>query len=139
MDRLALLVWPLFGYREYCFNYWFRLTVQQATGFTIVAERLNFLRWCSHFRSVHRGQFFTTMKTTSVRKLLPDQWGFLCPVHTPDGGPCGLLSHMALKCQCMAYPAPTEGGELKDLNELLISWGVAPTGTGGERGDDSQF
>jgi DNA-directed RNA polymerase beta subunit len=39
------------------------------------------------------------MKTTAVRKLLPDQWGFLCPVHTPDGGPCGLLSHLALKCQ----------------------------------------
>lgn len=56
-------------------------------------------------------------------------------MHTPDGGPCGLLSHMALKCKCMAYPAPTEGGELKDLNELLVSWGVTPSGTGGERGD----
>ena len=56
-------------------------------------------------------------------------------MHTPDGGPCGLLSHMALKCKCIAYPAPTEGGELKDLNELLISWGVTPSGTGGERGD----
>lgn len=29
---------------------------------------------------------FMEMKTTAVRKLLPDQWGFLCPVHTPDGG-----------------------------------------------------
>mmetsp|Transcript_31069 Transcript_31069/g.56364 ORF Transcript_31069/g.56364 Transcript_31069/m.56364 type:complete len:1271 (+) Transcript_31069:150-3962(+) len=111
------------------------LDLMQVSGYTIVAEKLNFLRFCAHFRSVHRGQFFLEMKTTAVRKLLPDQWGFLCPVHTPDGGPCGLLSHMALKCQNMAYPAPTTGGELKDLNELLISWGVAPTGTGGERGD----
>ena len=111
------------------------LDLMQVSGYTIVAEKLNFLRFCAHFRSVHRGQFFMEMKTTAVRKLLPDQWGFLCPVHTPDGGPCGLLSHLALKCQCMAYPAPTEGGDLKDLNELLISWGVAPTGTGGERGD----
>ena len=75
------------------------------------------------------------MKTTAVRKLLPDQWGFLCPVHTPDGGPCGLLSHMALKCQCMAYPAATNGGDLKDLNEILISLGVGPSGSGGESGD----
>lgn len=111
------------------------LDLMQVSGYTIVAEKLNFLRFCAHFRSVHRGQFFMEMKTTAVRKLLPDQWGFLCPVHTPDGGPCGLLSHISLKCVCMAYPADTEGEELKDLNELLISWGVAPTGTGGERGD----
>ena len=73
------------------------------------------------------------MRTTSVRKLLPEAWGmpelsvaplfssrrylfkpyrlcyiyiflfytlgFLCPVHTPDGAPCGLLNHMAASCQ----------------------------------------
>jgi DNA-directed RNA polymerase I subunit RPA2 len=50
-------------------------------------------------------------------------------------GPCGLLSHMALKCQCMAYPAATQGGELRDLNEMLITLGVTPTGSGGESGD----
>ncbi|KAL7481374.1 hypothetical protein ACHAW6_007059 [Cyclotella cf. meneghiniana] len=111
------------------------LDLMQVSGYTIVAEKLNFLRFCAHFRSVHRGQFFMEMKTTAVRKLLPDQWGFLCPVHTPDGGPCGLLSHMALKCQCMAYPAATKRGGLKDLDDLLISWGVTPTGCGGEGGD----
>ena len=66
----------------------------QATGFTIVADKLNFVRYVSHFRSVHRGAFFMEMKTTSVRKLLPEGFGFLCPVHTPDGGPCGLLNHL---------------------------------------------
>ena len=25
--------------------------------------------------------------------------GFLCPVHTPDGAPCGLLNHMTRACQ----------------------------------------
>jgi len=113
------------------------LDLMQVSGYTIVAEKLNFLRFCAHFRSVHRGQFFMEMKTTAVRKLLPDQWGFLCPVHTPDGGPCGLLSHMALKCICMARPAVTDAAGMKDLNELLISWGVIPTGVGGDRGDGS--
>lgn len=28
------------------------------------------------------------MKTTTVRKLLPENWGFICCVHTPDGAPC---------------------------------------------------
>lgn len=111
------------------------LDLMQVSGFTIVAERLNFLRYCAHFRSVHRGQFFMEMKTTAVRKLLPDQWGFLCPVHTPDGGPCGLLSHMALKCSILAYPAVIKGEGGVDLEDLLISLGVAPVGAGGARND----
>ena len=49
------------------------LDLMQVSGYTIVAERLNFLRYCAHFRSVHRGQFFLDMKTTAVRKLLPYQ------------------------------------------------------------------
>jgi DNA-directed RNA polymerase I subunit RPA2 len=111
------------------------LDLMQVSGFTIVAERLNFLRYCAHFRSVHRGQFFLEMKTTAVRKLLPDQWGFLCPVHTPDGGPCGLLSHLALKCSVLASAAETNGKEMVNLSDLLVSLGVAPVGAGGEVGD----
>jgi DNA-directed RNA polymerase I subunit RPA2 len=123
------------------------LDLMQTSGFTIVAERLNFLRYCSHFRSVHRGQFFTEMKTTTVRKLLPDQWGFLCPVHTPDGGPCGLLSHLALKCSIVSSSSPSPSsssvnfmeGTMVDLDDVLISLGVTPYGTGGERGDGRAY
>ncbi|KAK0734012.1 RNA polymerase-like protein [Lasiosphaeria miniovina] len=77
------------------------LDLQQTSGFTVVAEKLNFLRFISHFRMIHRGSFFAQLKTTTVRKLLPESWGFLCPVHTPDGSPCGLLSHLAHKCKIM--------------------------------------
>ncbi|KAK3310002.1 uncharacterized protein B0T15DRAFT_406720 [Chaetomium strumarium] len=77
------------------------LDLQQTSGFTVVAEKLNFLRFISHFRMVHRGSFFAQLKTTTVRKLLPESWGFLCPVHTPDGAPCGLLNHLAHKCKIM--------------------------------------
>jgi len=51
------------------------LDLQQTGGFTIVAEKLNWYRFISHFRSVHRGAFFAELKTTSVRKLLPEAWG----------------------------------------------------------------
>eukprot|EP00466_Bigelowiella_natans_P020247 jgi/Bigna1/86206/estExt_fgenesh1_pg.C_80315 len=79
------------------------LDLMQTTGFTIVGDKLNYFRYLSHFRSVHRGQFFTEMKTTAVRKLLPESWGFLCPVHTPDGSPCGLLNHLAAMCQIVTH------------------------------------
>ncbi|OAY72747.1 DNA-directed RNA polymerase I subunit 2 [Ananas comosus] len=41
-------------------------------GMTIQAERLNYCRFIAHFRSVHRGASFAKMRTTSVRKLLPE-------------------------------------------------------------------
>lgn len=79
-----------------------QLDLQQTAGFTIVADKLNNIRYLSHFRSIHRGQYFTEMKTTTVRKLLPEAWGFICPVHTPDGSPCGLLNHITLSCVPLA-------------------------------------
>ncbi len=80
------------------------LDLQQNAGFTVVADRLNAARYLSHFRSIHRGHYFTEMKTTTVRKLLPESWGFLCPVHTPDGAPCGLLNHITMAC----FPLPAD-------------------------------
>lgn len=75
------------------------LGILQSTGFCIIADKLNYMRYLSHFRSVHRGAVFTEIRTTSVRKLTPESWGFLCPVHTPDGGLCGLLNHLAFMCE----------------------------------------
>ncbi|KAJ3090585.1 hypothetical protein HK102_003291 [Quaeritorhiza haematococci] len=80
------------------------LDMQQVAGYTIVAEKLNFFRYIAHFRSIHRGAFFAELKTTAVRKLLPDAWGFLCPVHTPDGAPCGLLNHLSHTCRIVTKP-----------------------------------
>ena len=48
----------------------------QKSGFTIVAEKLNFLRYLSHFRSVHRGAYFQELRTTTVRHVF-------VVVHTP--------------------------------------------------------
>ncbi|PVU99155.1 hypothetical protein BB559_000950 [Furculomyces boomerangus] len=99
------------------------MDLQQTTGFTMVAEKLNFLRYISHFQCVHRGSFFSTLKTTTIRKLLPESWGFMCPVHTPDGTPCGLLNHLAQKCEITTYTEDTRGVE-KALLDLGVSYGL---------------
>ena len=96
------------------------LDLQQVGGFTIVAEKLNFYRYLSHFRSVHRGAFFAELKTTTVRKLLPEAWGFLCPVHTPDGAPCGLLNHFSRSCHIT-----TSALDVGHIPALLSSLGMA--------------
>lgn len=95
------------------------LDLQQTTGFTVIAEKINFYRFMSHFRMVHRGSFFAQLKTTTVRKLLPESWGFLCPVHTPDGTPCGLLNHLAHECK-----VTTENVDVSTLPRLLSQLGV---------------
>ncbi|KAF4123006.1 hypothetical protein GMORB2_6554 [Geosmithia morbida] len=95
------------------------LDLQQTAGFTVVAEKLNFLRFISHFRMVHRGAFFAQLKTTAVRKLLPESWGFMCPVHTPDGAPCGLLNHLAHKCRIM-----TDSADARRVPALVAELGV---------------
>ena len=95
------------------------LDLQQTSGYTIVAEKLNFFRYISHFQSVHRGSFFAELKTTTVRKLLPEAWGFLCPVHTPDGSPCGLLNHLSHSCKII-----TEVLDVDGIPDLLKSLGV---------------
>ncbi|XP_068648469.1 DNA-directed RNA polymerase I subunit 2 [Aristolochia californica] len=108
------------------------LDLQQRDGMTIQAERLNFLRFISHFQSVHRGAYFTTMRTTTVRKLLPESWGFLCPVHTPDGEPCGLLNHLTSTCRITS--CYESSWKLKDFIKIrtsvvnvLVGMGMTPS------------
>ena len=68
------------------------------------------------------------MKTTTVRKLLPEAWGFVCPVHTPDGAPCGLLNHISLSC----IPLPNDQIDArrysKKFKKLLHKLGMKPIG-----------
>ncbi|KAK2634349.1 hypothetical protein Ddye_029141 [Dipteronia dyeriana] len=95
------------------------LDLQQRAGYTVQAERLNYLRFLSFFRAVHRGASFAGLRTTSVRKLLPESWGFLCPVHTPDGEPCGLLNHMTSNCRVTSYY--DSQGKIRDFSKIRMS------------------
>uniref|UniRef100_A0A4W4EDY0 DNA-directed RNA polymerase subunit beta n=1 Tax=Electrophorus electricus TaxID=8005 RepID=A0A4W4EDY0_ELEEL len=97
------------------------LGMLQSSGLCVVADKLNFIRYLSHFRCVHRGAAFAKMRTTAVRKLLPESWGFLCPVHTPDGEPCGLMNHLTAHCEVVAPAFSTS-----TLPALLCSLGVTP-------------
>lgn len=104
------------------------LDLQQANGFTIVAEKLNFHRFISHFRCVHRGSYFTGRQMTTVRKLLPESWGYLCPVHTPDGAPCGLLNHLAHQCKVATMDSDTSA-----LVDVIASMGLSSSSANSPR------
>ncbi|KAH9510873.1 DNA-directed RNA polymerase I subunit RPA2 [Dermatophagoides farinae] len=97
------------------------LGLMQSAGMAVKAEKINFWRFLAHFRSVHRGQFFSEMKTTACRKLYPEAWGFLCPVHTPDGAPCGLLNHFSELCQIT-----NQQQSVRHLTSVLTGLGMEP-------------
>lgn len=108
------------------------LDLKEKAGMTVQAERLNFLRFLSHFRAVHRGSSLAGLRTTSVRKLLPESWGFICPVHTPDGAPCGLLNHMTASCRITSYY--DSEGKIRDFSKIhkavlnvLVGAGMIPS------------
>jgi hypothetical protein len=66
------------------------LDLMQVSGYTIVAEKLNFLRFCAHFRSVHRGQFFSESARVgggSYFVSIPQH----CPIHKRFTQRCFLL------------------------------------------------
>lgn len=56
------------------------LAMSQTSGFTVVAEKLNYLRYLSHFRSVHRGAYFAELRTTTARGC----GAVLCRHHLPS-------------------------------------------------------
>ncbi|XP_030750934.1 DNA-directed RNA polymerase I subunit RPA2 [Sitophilus oryzae] len=99
------------------------LGLMQDKGLCIVAENINRMRYMSHFRAVHRGSFFQEMRTTEARQLLPDAWGFICPVHTPDGSPCGLLNHLTMKCIITEAPDQTK---VRNISIILSEYGMVP-------------
>ncbi|XP_041985440.1 DNA-directed RNA polymerase I subunit RPA2 isoform X2 [Aricia agestis] len=99
------------------------VNLAQYKGLTIVAENINRMRYMSHFKSIHRGSFFMEMRTTEARQLLPDAWGFVCPVHTPDGAPCGLLNHLTSAAQVTQPPDPKQ---LEGIPAVLTKCGMEP-------------
>ncbi|XP_002014590.2 DNA-directed RNA polymerase I subunit RPA2 [Drosophila persimilis] len=110
------------------------LGLMQNSGLVIMAENINRMRYMSHFRAIHRGSYFTTMRTTEARQLLPDAWGFICPVHTPDGTPCGLLNHLTLTCEISKRPDPKL---VQAIPPKLIEMGMLPLSC--QRNPDSKM
>lgn len=97
--------------------------LMQTTGLTVVMDHLNRMRDLSHLRAIHRGAFFIEMKTIEPRRLTGEAWGFICPVHTPDGAPCGLLNHLAKNCIVLnEMPENPQG-----IFQALIRLGMTPT------------
>ncbi|KAI0557294.1 RNA polymerase IV Small Subunit [Gracilaria domingensis] len=98
------------------------LDMPQVLGYSVIAERINYLRFIAQFRALHRGTFYAEMRSVSVRKLLPEAWGFICPVHTPDGAPCGILNHLS----STAIVTHGHTARREEIQDLFSDFNITP-------------
>ncbi len=51
----------------------------------------------------------------------------MCPVHTPDGSPCGLLNHLAASCQLVVDVSDDSRATAQAICAVLASAGMVPS------------
>lgn len=88
---------------------------------TGVSQTLNRLTYSSALSNLRRIQnpIDASSKVTRPRNLHCTQWGYVCPVETPEGGSIGLLKNMALMCLMSV------GSNHDDIVQLVESRGVS--------------
>ena len=59
--------------------------------------RISYLQTISHLRRIQT-PIDSNMKIIGPRRLNATQWGYICPVDTPDGGNSGLIKNMSIGC-----------------------------------------
>ncbi|KAF0977297.1 hypothetical protein FDP41_003950 [Naegleria fowleri] len=105
----------------------YRPELSQTRALFTKLERINFLRVISHFRATHRGIAFLESNSTRMRRLTPSFWGFICPVHSPDGHLCGLVNHLSHTTEIVTTPARPK--ELSQIVETCKRLGMIPSTT----------
>ena len=59
--------------------------------------RVSYLQTISHLRRIQT-PIDSNMKIIGPRRLNATQWGYVCPIDTPDGGNSGLIKNMSIGC-----------------------------------------
>jgi len=73
------------------------------------------------------GCLHSKMLTLLLMRFSDVDRGFMCPVHTPDGAPCGLLNHLASACEVLSHPCDVP----RTLTvKVLVSLGLVPLQSG---------
>ena len=68
------------------------------SGVSQVLNRLSYQSTLSHIRRVNSPSDKNNCKIVEPRKLNITQYGYICPVETPEGQPVGLVKNLALGC-----------------------------------------
>ena len=71
-------------------------------GVSQVLNRLTFLSTLSHLRRIST-PVDNTGKLIPPRKIHSSQWGYICPVETPEGQSVGVVKNLSMMCEITGY------------------------------------
>ena len=101
-------------------------------GVSQLLNRNTYISCISQLRRVDTG-IDSQQKIIAPRLLYGNQWGYMCPSETPEGGPCGLVKQLALSAyittQCDEKPVLSCCQSwLKDSGRGIVFHNGAPIG-----------
>ena len=74
-------------------------------GVSQVLNRLTFMSTLSHLRRIST-PVDNTGKLIPPRKIHSSQWGYICPVETPEGQSVGVVKNLSMMCEITTYYNP---------------------------------
>lgn len=72
--------------------------MRESEGIVQDLNRLSFMGYISHIRRVNT-PMDRSLKLVTPHRLDASQWGYMCPIESPDGENIGLLKHISTSCQ----------------------------------------
>ena len=75
--------------------------------------RISYLSTITHLRRIQT-PLDSNVKIVGPRRLNATQWGFICPIDTPDGGNSGIIKNLAIGCS-ISKPDTTIFDNIKNL------------------------
>lgn len=91
--------------------------VVESEGIVQDLNRLSFIGYTSHVRRVNT-PMDRSLKLTTPHRTDASQWGYMCPIESPDGENIGLLKHMAVTCEI------TREESTNSIQEELLKMGM---------------
>tara|TARA_Y100001970_G_scaffold27641_1_gene33765 strand:- start:2140 stop:7077 length:4938 start_codon:yes stop_codon:yes gene_type:complete len=83
------------GFRKAFKGNWGSETHTKRSGVVQDLNRLSYFGTTCHMRKINL-PLDKSAKIVAPRFLHGTQWGIICPIHTPDGGNCGLHKHLSI-------------------------------------------
>ena len=109
------------GFRKAFKGNWGSEAHTKRSGVVQDLNRLSFFGSLCHMRKINL-PLDKSAKIREPRLLHPTQWGIICPIHSPDGGNCGLHKHLSISntitsgCNSKSYIK-----YLRNLGMVLLS------------------
>ena len=104
-------------------------------GVSQLLNRNTYISCISQLRRVDTG-IDSQQKIIAPRLLYGNQWGYMCPSETPEGGPCGLVKQLSLSAyittQCDVEPILEIIGRNLSKDGSLVFHNGAPIGQCGD-------